>query len=47
LGRSTIYAGPESLAAARGWSILARTGLRPSQATKVILLPSAANSSFS
>lgn len=46
LGRSTIYAGPESLAAARGWSILARTGLRPSQATEVILLPSAANSSF-
>lgn len=46
LGRSTIYAGPESLASARGWSILARTGLRPSQATEVILLPSAANSSF-
>lgn len=46
LGRSTIYAGPESLASARGWSILARTGLRPSQATEVILLPSAANGSF-
>jgi hypothetical protein len=46
VGRSTIYAGPESLSRARGWSILARTGLRPSQATEVILLPSAANSSF-
>lgn len=46
LGRSTIYAGPETLASARGWSILARTGLRPGQATEVILLPSAANSSF-
>lgn len=46
LGRSTIYAGPESLAAARGWRIVARTGLRPSQATEVILLPGSANSSF-
>lgn len=46
LGRSTIYAGPEALAQARGWSILARTGLRPSQASEVILLPSSANSSF-
>jgi hypothetical protein len=42
----TIYAGPESLAQARGWSILARTGLMPSQATEVILLPSSANSAF-
>lgn len=46
LGRSTIYAGTESLAQSRGWSILARTGLQPSQATEVILLPSRANSSF-
>jgi hypothetical protein len=46
LGRSTIYAGPEALSRARGWSILARTGLRPSQATEVILLPSAANRAF-
>ena len=45
LGR-TVYAGSESLRSARGWSILARTGLRPSQATEVILLPSRANSSF-
>lgn len=46
LGRSTIYAGPESLANARGWSIIARTALRPAQATEAILLPSAANRSF-
>jgi hypothetical protein len=46
LGRSTIYAGPESLARARGWSILMRTGLMPSQASEVLLLPSAANKSF-
>jgi hypothetical protein len=46
LGRSTIYAGSKSLAEARGWSILLRTGLSPSRATEVILLPSAANSSF-
>jgi hypothetical protein len=46
LGQSTIYAGPASLAAARGWRIVARTGLRPSQATEVILLPSGANGSF-
>jgi hypothetical protein len=43
---STIYAGPESLAQARGWSILARTGLQSSQATEVILLPSEANQAF-
>ena len=43
---STIYAGPKSLANARGWSILARTGLDPKRATDVILLPSRANSSF-
>jgi hypothetical protein len=46
LGRSTIYAGPETLAQARGWSILARTGIMPSQATEAILLPSGANRSF-
>ncbi len=46
LGRSTIYAGPESLANAKGWSIVARTGLRPSEATEVILLPSRANQAF-
>jgi hypothetical protein len=46
LGQSTIYAGPASLAAARGWRIVARTGLRPSQATEVILLPGGANGSF-
>lgn len=46
LGRSTLYAGPESLANARGWSIIARTGLRASQATEVILLPSQANQAF-
>jgi hypothetical protein len=46
LGRSTIYAGPEGLARSRGWAILARTGLRPSQATEVVLLPSRANESF-
>jgi hypothetical protein len=46
LGSSTIYAGPESLAQARGWSILARTGLQPSQATEAILLPSEAGESF-
>jgi hypothetical protein len=46
LGRSTIYAGPESLANARGWSILARTGIMPSQATEAILLPSEAGESF-
>lgn len=46
LGRSTIYAGPESLANARGWSILTRTGLRPAQATEALLLPSEAGRSF-
>lgn len=46
LGRSTIYAGPEALANARGWSILWRTGRSASEMTEVILLPSAANSSF-
>jgi hypothetical protein len=46
LGRTTIYAGPESLSRARGWSILARTGLMPNQATEVLLLPSRANASF-
>jgi hypothetical protein len=46
LGHSTIYAGPESLARVRGWSILMRTGLNPSQASEVLLLPSAANKSF-
>ncbi len=46
LGRSTIYAGPETLANARGWSIVARTGRPASQMTEAILLPSAANSSF-
>jgi hypothetical protein len=44
--QASARTGPESLASARGWSILARTGLRPGQATEVILLPSAANSSF-
>jgi hypothetical protein len=46
LGDKVTYAGPESLAAARGWSILGRTGIPASQATEVILLPSAANRSF-
>jgi hypothetical protein len=46
LGRSTVYAGPEALAQAHGWRILARTGLLPSQATEAILLPRAANASF-
>ncbi len=46
LGRSTVYAGPESLAQARGWSIVARTGINPSQATEAILLPSEAGESF-
>ncbi|MBV9488950.1 MAG: hypothetical protein JO069_04390 [Verrucomicrobia bacterium] len=46
LGRSTIYAGPETLAQARGWRILARTGIMPSQATEAILLPGGANPSF-
>ncbi len=46
LGRSTIYAGPESLANARGWSILWRTGRSASTMSEAILLPSAANSSF-
>jgi hypothetical protein len=46
LGRSTIYAGPEALAQSKGWSIIARTGLKPSQATEAILLPSRANSAF-
>ncbi len=46
LGRSTVYAGPETLAQARGWRILARTGLTPSQASEVILLPSSTKSSF-
>jgi hypothetical protein len=46
LGRSTIYAGPASLAQARGWSILTRTGLLPGQATDVLLLPSQASRSF-
>lgn len=46
LGRSTIYAGPESLAQARGWSIVARTGIRARDASEVILLPSQANEAF-
>jgi hypothetical protein len=46
LGRSTIYAGPETLAQAKGWSILVRTGIPPSQATEAILLPSQATKSF-
>lgn len=46
LGRSTIYAGPKSLANARGWRIITRTGLDPRKATDVILLPSRANGSF-
>lgn len=46
LGRSTIYAGPETLTQARGWRIVTRTGLTPSQASEVILLPSSTNSSF-
>jgi hypothetical protein len=46
LGRSTVYAGPESLAQARGWRIVSRTGLMPSQATEAILLPGGANASF-
>ena len=46
LGRSTIYAGPEALARARGFNILLRTGLDPKRATDVILLPSRANRSF-
>ena len=46
LGRSTVYAGPESLAQARGWSILARTGIMPAEATEAILLPSQAGRSF-
>ncbi len=46
LGRSTVYAGPEALAQARGWQILARTGIMPAQATEAILLPRAANASF-
>jgi len=46
LGRSTVYAGPASLARARGWSIVARTGLLPRDATDVILLPSEANRAF-
>lgn len=46
LGTSTLYAGPEALAKARGFSILVRTGLMPSQATEAILLPNALNKSF-
>jgi len=46
LGHSTIYAGPGTLARAQGWSILMRTGLWPSRASEVILLPSAANRAF-
>jgi hypothetical protein len=46
LGSSTVYAGPEALASARGWRIVARTGVAPSQATEAILLPRAANSGF-
>ncbi|MBR0801754.1 hypothetical protein JQ615_41165 [Bradyrhizobium jicamae] len=46
LGRGTIYAGPETLSKARGWSILARTGRPASQMTEAILLPSQANRSF-
>jgi hypothetical protein len=45
LGR-TIYAGPEALGGARGWSILWKTGRPASQMTEAILLPSRANSSF-
>jgi hypothetical protein len=46
LAEKVTYAGPQSLAAARGWSIIARTGIPPSKATEVILLPSKANASF-
>lgn len=46
LGRSTVYAGPESLAQARGWNIITRTGIMPAQATEAILLPSQASRSF-
>lgn len=46
LGKSTIYAGPETLAQAKGWSILARTGVPASKATEAILLPSQATKSF-
>lgn len=46
LPRVTTYAGPPSLANARGWSILARTGVMPGQASEVILLPSRASTSF-
>jgi hypothetical protein len=42
----TVYAGPEALAKARGFSIVARTGIRAKDATEVILLPSAANDAF-
>jgi hypothetical protein len=45
LGR-TIYAGPEVLSGARGWSILWKTGRPASQMTEAILLPSRANSAF-
>lgn len=46
LGRSTVYAGPQSLANSRGWWIAARTGLQPAQASEVILVPAAANRAF-
>lgn len=46
LGRSTIYAGPESLANAKGWSIVWKTARPASQMTEVILLPSEAGKSF-
>jgi len=46
LGRSTIYAGPESLAKATGWSVLARTGRPASEMMEAILLPSEASESF-
>jgi hypothetical protein len=46
LAEKVTYAGPQSLAGARGWSIIARTGIPASKATEVILLPSKANASF-
>ena len=46
LGNSTLYAGPETLAKAKGWSIVNRTGVLPKHATDVILLPSRARQAF-
>lgn len=45
-GGTTLYAGSGSLANARGWQILARTGLNPARASEVVLLPSRANEAF-